>query len=264
MHDRSLATRHPVTAFYILAFAISWLGWVPQALYARRAFPFDNPLFNLLAGAGPTLAAVIVLLRLRDTAGIRRLFGSLLQWKASPGWFVFVFGFWAVTAAVALGIGAVLGSAPPALDQFAWGSLVPIFVMMLFSNVWEEIGWRGFALPRLQERYNDLMIAFIMGILWSLWHLPLMLNPSSPMAGLPWAGELIFSLALTIIYTWLYLHTGGSLLFVSIFHAMSNTIAFVLLEMGVYQSSYWPVVALTTVFAMGIVLRYGPRRFIRR
>lgn len=264
MQARAWVARHPVAVYYILAFVISWLGWIPQTLYARGTFLLDSPLLSLLAGAGPTLAAVIVLLILRDRVGIRGLFGSLLKWRASPGWFVFVFGFWVLVTAVALGIGAFLGRTPPALEKFAWGSLPSIFLMMLFSNVWEEIGWRGFALPRLQERYSDLAIVFLMGVLWSLWHLPLMLNPSSLMAGLPWAGELIFSLALTVIYTWLYLHTAGSLLFVSLFHAVSNTAAFVLLEMGVYQSSYWPVVALTTVCALGIVMVYGPRRFIRR
>ncbi|MGC8825401.1 MAG: CPBP family glutamic-type intramembrane protease [Anaerolineae bacterium] len=227
-------------------------------------FPFDSPLLGLLAGVGPTLAALIVLLILQDQAGIRELFGSLLKWRASPGWFAFVFGFWIVVPAVALGIGALLGGTPPALEKFPWGSLLPIFLMMLFSNVWEEIGWRGFALPRLQERYGDLVIVFLMGALWSLWHLPLMLNPSSPMAGLPWAGELMYSLALTVLYTWLYLHTAGSLLFVSLFHAVSNTAAFVLLEMGVYRSSYLAVVALTAVSAVSIVMVYGTRRFIRR
>ena len=100
-----------------------------------------------------------------------------------------------------------------------------------------------------------------MGLLWNLWHLPLLLNPDSPMAGLPWYGEIVFSLALTVIYIWLYLHTKRSLFFVTVFHAMSNTIAFVLLELGVFVSSYLYVVGITAVFAIGIIARYGVKRF---
>jgi membrane protease YdiL (CAAX protease family) len=255
--------KHPVLWFYVLAFVISWLGWIPQTLHARGAFPFDSPLFSLLGGAGPTLAAVIVILIFEKKDNLRNLFAPLFQLRASAWWFVFAFGFWFVAAAVALGVGAFFGQAIPALDKFPWINLLPLFVTMLLSNVWEEIGWRGFALPRLQAKYPDLTIAFLMGVLWSLWHLPLMLNPSSPMSGLPWYGELLFSLSLTVIYTWLYLNTRGSLFFVSVFHAMSNTVAFILLEMGVFVSSYIFVVGVTTVTALILLLVYGPQRFAR-
>ena len=134
-----------------------------------------------------------------------------------------------VVAAIALGTGTIFGQTLPSIRQFGWIGLFPIFVAMLLSNVWEEIGWRGFAPPRLQRSFSDLKIVFIMGLLWSLWHLPLMLNPTSSISGLPWYGEIIFSLSLTVIYTWLYEHTNCSLFFVSVFHAMSNTVAFVLL-----------------------------------
>ena len=66
MGDRNPLRRYPVASFYILAFAISWLGWVPQALFSRGMFPLDTPLFALLGGGGPTLAAIIVTLALRE------------------------------------------------------------------------------------------------------------------------------------------------------------------------------------------------------
>lgn len=72
-----IVKRYPVIVFYILAFVISWLGWVPPTLHARGLFPFDSSLFTLLGGAGPTLAAVIVLLMLKNKDGLRRLFASL-------------------------------------------------------------------------------------------------------------------------------------------------------------------------------------------
>ncbi len=253
--------RHPVVAFYILAFAISWLGWVPQTLHAYGLFPFDHLALSLLGGLGPTLAAVIVVWAAGGRGGLGQLFAPLLRLRVSVWWFVFVFGFWLVVAALVLGLGAVLGQPLPAVGEFAWLSLPFVFVTMLLSNVWEEIGWRGFALPRLQESYGDLKIVFLMGILWYVWHLPLMLNPASPMSGLPWFGDLLFTLALTVIYTWLYQNTARSLFFVTVFHAMSNTVAFALVELGVFVSTYLYVVGVTALVAVVIVVRYGPRRF---
>jgi CAAX amino terminal protease family. len=192
---------------------------------------------------------------------LRNLFGALFQVRLAWGWYLLVFGFWFAVAGIALGIGALFGQPFPAVGQFAWGSLPLVLIGMLLSNVWEEIGWRGFALPRLRKKYSDLTVVLLMGLAWSLWHLPLMLNPSSPMSALPWYGEILFSLSLTAIYTWLYLHTGGSLFLVTLFHAMANTIAFLLLDGGVFSSSYPFVVGVTTLFAVAVVLIYGPRRF---
>jgi len=261
----NIIRRHPVLAFYILAFAISWLGWIPAALYERGLFPFTTFLFNLIGGVGPTLAAVVVILMCREANGVRNLFGALFKLRASAGWFVITFGFWVVVATLALlGVRFISGKELPAAGQLAWGNLPLIFVTMLFSNVWEEIGWRGFALPRLQERHSDLAIAFIMGILWEIWHLPLALNPASPMSGVPWYGSVLFSISLTVIYTWLYGNTSRSLFFVTIFHAMSNTAAFVILELGAYTSSYLYVVGITVIAATAIILIYGPQRFSRK
>ncbi|MCS6883166.1 MAG: type II CAAX endopeptidase family protein [Oscillochloridaceae bacterium] len=261
MGHASPIQRHRVVTFYLLAFGFSWSGWVPQALYARGLFPFDSPLFSLLGGLGPTLAAVAVVLALRESGGLRALFRPLFRWRASPWQWVLVLGFWPLVAAIALAIGAVTGQASPDVAWFSWGSLLPVFGAMLLAGAWEEIGWRGYALPRLQTTCPDWQLVLIMGVLWFLWHVPLMLNPASPMAALPWPGQLLFYLSLTVIYTWLYQNTAHSLFFVSVFHAMSNMLAYVLLALGVFVSSYGLVVGVTAIVALIILGVYGPQRF---
>lgn len=262
-NSTSTIKSHSVVAFYILAFIISWLRWIPQALYGRGLSSFDSPLLNFLAVGGPTLAAVTVILLIKEKGGLRKLFGALFKLRVSFGWYVFVFGFWFVVAAIGLGIGVIFGLKLPSLGQFGWMGLFPIFIYMMLTNVWEEIGWRGFALPRLQRSFSDLLIVFIMGLLGSLWHLPIMLNPTSSMSRSPWYGFIIFMLSLTVIYTWLYEHTDHSLFFVSVFHAMSNTVAFVLLQLGISESAYLPEVGVITAFAIAIILAYGSQRFIK-
>ncbi len=146
--------------------------------------------------------------------------------------------------AAALVLGGLVGSAAPGAGRFGWLSLSPLFVSMLAPSVWEEVGWRGFALARLQERHGHLDIALRISVLWELWQLPLTLNPSSPMSQLPWYGRIVFSLSLTMIYTWSYRNTQRSLFFVSVFHAMSNTAAFALLQMDVFAVSYLLIVGM--------------------
>jgi membrane protease YdiL (CAAX protease family) len=264
MNKLTSATKnHPVIAFYILAFAISWLGWIPLTLYNRGISSFNSPLLNFIAVGGPTFAAVIVIILIKEKGGFKKLFGALLKLRISFGWYVFVFGFWIIVAAIAIGIGAIFGLKLPSLGQFGWIGLFPIFILMLLFNVWEEIGWRGFALPRLQNSFSDLKIVFIMGPLWCLWHLPLLLDPTSSMSRVPWNGFIITELSATVIFTWLYEHTSGSLFFVSVFHAMSNTMAYVLLQLGIYEATYLPFVGVTTAFAIAILLADGSQRFIK-
>ncbi|MEZ0394896.1 MAG: CPBP family intramembrane glutamic endopeptidase [Anaerolineales bacterium] len=256
--------KHPVLWFYILAFLFSWLGWVPQALQARGLLTFDHPLltilFALLGGGGPTFAAVIMAAIVDGKDGPGRLFAALFKLRARWPWYLVAFLLMPFLAALALVAGTLFGQPFPDFRGFAWFSLLPIFIGMLISNVWEEIGWRGFALPHLQARYRDLVIVFVMGLLWELWHLPLYLNPNNPMSGLNPLLFVLFSLALTVLYTWLYNHTQGSLFFVTVFHAMSNTVAAVLLDRGVFVSSYPAVVALTAIVAAGVLLYFRRTR----
>ena len=71
--------RYPVMSFYVLAFAISWLGWVPQAAYSRGLFPIQSPLFSLLGALGPAFAALIVTLALSGKGGVRALFAPVRE-----------------------------------------------------------------------------------------------------------------------------------------------------------------------------------------
>ena len=109
MDNTRMVRRHPVILFYLLAFLFSWLGWGPQALYERGLLPFSPPLLGLLGGVGPTLAAVVVILLLREKDGIRKLFAPLFRLSASLWWYLFVFLFWFMVTVVALGVGTLFG-----------------------------------------------------------------------------------------------------------------------------------------------------------
>lgn len=243
--------KHPVVWFYALAFAISWLGWLPMVAGSRGIAPFGHPLFQvllLLPAVGPALAAIIMTAENEGKAGINRLLQPLLQWRMGAIWL----GIAVIAPALLLLAGKivtqVLGLTPIAAPQGGnlAGMAVAAFVMALLSNTWEEVGWRGFALPRLQKDYNALVATLLVGVLWGLWHLPLFFWKDNPMSNYPFLPWFIGTVVLAFIYTWLYNSAQGSLLVVTLFHVLTNTFGVVVSDVS--------VTALTTVYVMAAVL----------
>jgi membrane protease YdiL (CAAX protease family) len=110
-----------------------------------------------------------------------------------------------------------------AVDGNIVGVSIATFVMSLLSNTWEEVGWRGFALPRLQKNHSALTATLVVGVLWGMWHVPLFLWQGHPMSNYPFLKWFIGTMAVSFIYTWLYNSTQGSLFVVTIFHVLTNT-----------------------------------------
>lgn len=250
-------SRHPVVWFYILAFSISWLGWIPTVLGSHGIAPFDRPYFQfllILPAVGPALAAVIVTQAAYGKAQVRNLLKALIQWRVSLVWYlVAVFGpiVFLLAGQVITKLLGFSAKQPKSQDD-----LIPLvisaFVMSLFSNPWEEIGWRGFALPHLQKRYTALVATLIVGILWGAWHLPLFFWAGNPMAEYPFLPWFISTIAVTFVYTWLYNSTKGSLLLVSVFHVALNT--FGVLISGVYIIT---LAILYVLVALVLVVTFG-------
>jgi membrane protease YdiL (CAAX protease family) len=217
--------KYPLTWFYVLAFGISWIGLIPGVLGSRGIAPFDHPYFQLLGilfSIGPTLAAVIMSQVMQGKTGVQNLLKGLLKWRVGLVWYlVAVLGPIVIFMA-----GQVLTKLMGLTVELAEIPSNPLLFMIalsvtILSNTGEEIGWRGFALPHLQKRYDALSATLIVGLLWSLWHLPLVFMTSNAMAQSPllW---LISIVASAFIYTWLYNSTQGSILLVALLHVSEN------------------------------------------
>ena len=227
--------RHPLAAYFVIAFAGTWLTILPLllgqdggGLFAYR-FGEAGILFAL-AGTftGPLLAALLVTFDTSGTNGVRVLLRRCVQWRVGILWYVIaLFGYFIVWLA---GYCVWLDGAPMfALVAKPWlifGSyLVPSAVLVVLA-FGEETGWRGFALPRLQERYGPLRGSLILGTLHGLWHLPALGVPgfvSNSTLSVPFiAGWIATVLAATVLYTWIFNNTNGSLLIAILVHAGSN------------------------------------------
>jgi len=255
---------HPVLWFYVLAFAVAWLGWLPMVAGSRGIAPFNHPIIPmllLLPAVGPGLAAIIVMAATEGKASVNRLLKPLVQWRVGARLLVIAVIAPALLLLAAQIVTQVLGlTATPGLptDNLI-GMVIAVFVMAVFSNTWEEIGWRGFALPRLQQQHTAFVATLIVGVLWGLWHLPLFFWLDNPMSNYPFLPWFIGTIALSFIYTWLYNTAAGSLLVVTLFHVFSNTFGVVISGVS--------VTALAIVYiavALVLVAVFGKDHLARR
>lgn len=254
--------KYPITWFYFLAFAISWLGMISIILTSRGIAPFDNPYFQVLSilyAIGPALAAMIVSQVTHGKTGIRGLNKGLIRWRVGLVWYIAAVLGPAVLFLAAqlitklLGFSVTIAVPPVELSPYVLFSLVVNFL----ANTCEEIGWRGFALPHLQKRHSALHATLIVGTLWGLWHLPLLFLGGA-MSEYPFLWFIII-VADAFIYTWIYNSTQGSILLVALFHGLGNIF-------GAFITGVSPVAyaLLSCVVAIALIAVFGSESLSRR
>jgi membrane protease YdiL (CAAX protease family) len=208
-------------AFFALAYGISWAMLL--ILYGLLGLP--AALVILVQTLGPTLAALITVGVLEGPAGRHELLARVRIWRVARRWYLFALV--AIPAACVLGAvmlpGAFVGSGQSALNlgiQFL-GFLV---IGFLSGPLFEEPGWRGFALPHLQARMGAARGTLLLGVLWAAWHLPQYLVPewASGLDPTLVATFLLMVVAIAPVMTWLYNRTAGSLFLVMLAHASIN------------------------------------------
>ena len=214
------ASLHRTLLFFLVTFVFSWSIWIPLAVTGS-----ENGLLDIAGRFGPLVAALLLTGILDGRAGLAGLWKRMLIWRVHPGWYVFAFLGTVVVALGAIGIHVALGGKTPQFNDPAQLYLViPVFLYVLFLSVaGEETGWRGYALPRLQERWGELPASLVIGLVWGVWHLPLFWMAGDFHSQIPFGLFLLQDVALSVVMTWLFNGTGGSLLLVHLFHAASNT-----------------------------------------
>jgi CAAX protease family protein len=227
--------RYPLPAFFLLTFGLTWIFMITDAFGSRGIVPFRLPIPLLIVmGYMPTLAAMIVTWQIKGREGVRALFKKLLIARVGLGWYALaIFGI-AVAAVITVMLYNTFGNGPAIsiLSKNAppfFGPLqmiLTIVVMYIIVGLvnGEELAWRGFALPRLQAKYNALTSSVVLGVIWALFHLPLFFTATgSSQAEMSFVSFLISTISITVLYTWMYNNTRGSVLMAYLFHASANT-----------------------------------------
>lgn len=237
---RKTLARYEIAFFFVLVYPLSW--WAVPHLQGG------------LIAQGPLLAALIVVALTAGTQGLKSYWRSLIQWRAG-WWYAVGPAIVALYLLIAFMLNVQLGATianPPALPSA--GVLIQL---LLLGGLWEELGWTGYALPRLQQRfaqhrYGPLFAALILAVFRSLWHVPLFLYGK-----LVWFDAFVFSTAFQLIIAWLYNRSGNSVPAVMAFHYASNVLAgAVMLSVftGTERTGYWAwFVACAWVVALVIL-----------
>jgi uncharacterized protein len=229
--------------FFLLAFVIGWLAFIPIFLYhvspAPGAFIF---LFS------PALAALTTAALSNGITGVKEVLGRYLLWKFHIKWYLLAFLLLPVIF-LATGVISFRNNLQSLWTGSSWYFLTASFAFLMIINSGEEIGWRGFALPRLQSVIkNPLVASIVLGVLWGLWHLPLYLDPKQ--SSFPLILFLLFIMGISIIYSVLFNNTRGSLLMAVVLHA-STDIAPRFMQIANFTPVSWSIiVAFTWISAM--------------
>ena len=258
--------RYPLASFFALSCVFSWMLWAPLWLPAFGVTGLPVFVYHHALGAlGPICAALLVSLMQDGMAGPRDLARRLFVWRGSLKWLAVALG-----APFALLVLAVLVESKLNGVSVPWASIgtsreFPQFSALGFLvynivsfGVGEEMGWRGFALPRLQSRHSAIVATLLLSMGWALWHLPLFLyRPGFTSMGAAGVAGWFFSLVTgAVLLTWLYNESRGSILVVSLFHAA--------VDVAFTSTASTPFVvnatgALITVWGVAVILVAGPR-----
>jgi membrane protease YdiL (CAAX protease family) len=244
----SFIKRYPLLTFFVLAYAFSWWPW----LLSAANNPFGSPLFPF----GPMVAALILTAIINGRAGLKALLARVVQWRVNLRWYGVALFLPLALGLSAFGLNLLLGAPMPAAAQLPpWAVILQVFlVQLILIQVGEELGWRGFALPRLLEGRSALAASLILGLLWLGWHLP------SYAIGTISAVFIPIPFITAFLFTWLYQHTNGSVLIAILFHSMLNTVAATVYPLftGVYlEQTLWLFVAANLLAAVAVVVLTG-------
>ncbi len=207
--------------FFVLTYAGTWSCWIPIVAMSHSSRTPPTPLW-LLGVFAPSLVALALTAWYDGRAGVDALLAQIGRWRLAGRWYLFALGYMVVVKLT----GAVLhrvavGSWPRFGSE---GPLILVVATLISTPVQagEEIGWRGYALPRLAKRIGFRLASIVVGVIWACWHIPqfFLVAADTYQQSFPvWAAEVT---ALSIAMTWLYAHTNGSLLLMMLMHAAVN------------------------------------------
>ncbi len=239
---RDKTERISLLTYFSLCFALAWAVWIPLGMYAPQNY------FLILIGAfAPTISAILVTGCNEGKKGVRKLLSTLLLWRVKiSNYLIAVFGLLSIVL-LAIAINSLFFNGSwitttvlaerfglPEDDPVLFFLLTPLVFLATFIGgpIAEELGWRGYAQPRLQKQIGPEISGFVIGLTWSLWHLPLFYFFPNAVAELPLGYYIPMVSAFGIFFAWLYNRAKGSVLLCIIFHTGVN------FALGVFSAGF--------------------------
>jgi hypothetical protein len=246
----------PVAAFFLLTFLFSWgMWWLVRPLVSSAGEGWRIAVHT--AGlCGPTVAALVLSGLLYGWQGVGNLLKRIAHWRVGIGWYLFAIFSTLVIGLTAIGVHTIVGGVTPPMNQIM---LAQAF-LPLPAGLPEEYGWRGFALPHLLKKRSALVASLIIALFWVAWHIPI----SPIMKNVSFLGLFLMeAIPLSILFSWLYINSRGSILLVVLYHLVYNVVVYVLNIPS--SGSLWGLyIGLNWVLAILVVAHYGASRLTRQ
>lgn len=242
--------------FFLLVFVLSIPFWLLGAVTGLQLMP-GLPLSALMTFC-PLIAASILTYQENRTKGVNELLRRAMDYKRTRAkiWYIPIALLMPGVAALSYGIMRLTGM-PLSAPHISVISILVLFVAFFIAALGEELGWSGYALDPMQERWSALWAGILLGVIWAAWHIVPLVQVHRPTAWIVW--WCLFTVSLRIIMVWLYNNTGKSVFAVTIFHAISNITT--LLFVGYYDPH---IAGVIMVFAAVIVtIVWGPGALTR-
>jgi len=268
INQGSIFKRHSVTLFFVLTFLIALVMMVPVMLTGIGWLA-------LIAASSSSIAGLITAAWVGGKEGLKQLLSGFIRWRCNPLWYILAIFVPAAISIIALGATAAFGVQYQIQWTVGWAMLIPTFLLTTVqAGLGEEIGWRGYATPKLMEKRSALVSSLIVGVVWAAWHIPLYFVPGSLQnvlvqeIGFPLTLA-IYSLniiAFAIVWSWIYLVSNRNLWLPVLMHGSTNSFAtfFAIANFEVY--GLMPLIinaCLWIALAIAVTLIFGPQRLSR-
>jgi len=260
--SRKFLKKNGLILFFILSYSLITLAVILR-YFLGRAFP--EVLYWFISYWSPTISAITISGLIGGWNQIKSLIKGVLKWRVGLKWYLAAFLIMLAPLLFAL-IYILIGGESPGIDP---SLTLPLLVFNVFYTLFsgplsEELGWRGFALPRLQSRFGALLSSIILGFIWAFWHLPLYFIPPQRIT------LYIFIplvLVISILMTWVYNNTGGSVLLTIIMHFSFNfDMAFIVGYLGLMPTMVFYISASIAIgiYLIVVLLYAGPKKLSRK
>jgi membrane protease YdiL (CAAX protease family) len=260
---------HPVIAMIALTYLLAWPKLISGATDSYGLTQLHlPPLLDIFTGWAPGIAAFTITALVQGKEGVRALARKLLRWRVGTWWYLLVF-FGSAFVILAEGgmYEALTGNwsalpitQKPVLEAAA--SFVLLLLLYLVVNS-EEIAWRGFALPRLQSRYGALGATVLIWVPWTLFHLPYFFTKGSMFQEMGLLAFASGTFMLSVVFTWLFNNSRGSVLLCSLLHAALNSWPLLLMPVQSSMPAYLGY-AFDAAVALLLIVSFGAARLSRK
>ncbi len=224
--------------------------------FATYFLPLPRQVLPFLIVLLPTLIAIGLTALNEGGIGVRSLLGQVGQWRISLKWLLIALGL-ALLLRLAISVLAFMLGLIAAIQvrPLPLGQLFLLAVIVTIAALLEEVGWRGYALPKLLTQHSALTASLLIGVVWGSLHLALLL-PGMMNEGVPALPTVLAVVSVSVLTTWLYVNSGGNLVLAIAFHAAQNF--FVIVNEGIpFSAMAWLMLVVYLVLALIIVMRTG-------